>query len=137
MKEAACFQGQAVGLATASSLVSAGQRLTLTARLLDLSKLTGHPAVSRDARAEPATGARSQTEASAIVLRHNETPHFLSGLLAAPLALKARLARFFLRKPGELCGAALIHVLVPSPYQFSRNQSLRNRQSEILQLRSS
>ena len=60
--------------------------------------------------------------------------NFLSGLLAAPLALKARLARFFVRKPGELCGAALIHVLVPSPYQFSRNQSLRNRQSEILQL---
>ena len=62
MKEAACFQGQAVGLATASSLVPAGQRLTLTAPQLDLSKLTGHPAVSSDARAEPATGAKLQIE---------------------------------------------------------------------------
>lgn len=33
--------------------------------------------------------------------------NFLSGLLAAPLALKARLARFFGRKPVELCNAPI------------------------------
>ena len=38
--------------------------------------------------------------------------NFLSGLLAAPLALKARLARFFGRKPAELCNAPVgNHVL--------------------------
>lgn len=33
--------------------------------------------------------------------------NFLSGLLAAPLAFKARLARFFGRKPVELCNAPI------------------------------
>ena len=33
--------------------------------------------------------------------------NFLSGLLAGPLALKARLARFFGRKPVELCNAPI------------------------------
>jgi|SRR5215469_6173507 len=35
--------------------------------------------------------------------------NFLSGLMASPLALKARFARFFVRKrPVELCGAPTI-----------------------------
>lgn len=33
--------------------------------------------------------------------------NFLSGFLAAPLALKARLARLFARKPVEPCGAPI------------------------------
>ena len=33
--------------------------------------------------------------------------NFLSGLLAAPLALKARLARFFGRKPVEPCSVPM------------------------------
>ena len=33
--------------------------------------------------------------------------NFLSGLLAAPLAVKARVAQFFVRKPVESCGIAI------------------------------
>ena len=60
---------------------------------------------------------------------------FLSGLTAAPLAMKARLARFFARKPVQPCGAPIFGGSVfGGPYQFSRNQSLRIRQGEILKL---
>ena len=44
--------------------------------------------------------------------------NFLSGLMAAPLALKARLAQFFVRKPVEGCGFALFGgPKVPEYYQ--------------------
>lgn len=38
--------------------------------------------------------------------------NFFSGLLAAPLALKARLAQFFGRKPVELCSAPIWNRMV-------------------------
>jgi len=55
--------------------------------------------------------------------------NFLSGLLAAPLALKARIARFFARKPVELCGAPIFGgFVIGGSYQLSRNQSLATLQ---------
>jgi len=44
--------------------------------------------------------------------------NFLSGLMAAPVALKARLAQFFVRKPVESCGIAVFGLpKVPEYYQ--------------------
>ena len=37
--------------------------------------------------------------------------NFPSGLMAAPLALKARIAQFFVRKPVEPCGAPIFGEL--------------------------
>ena len=51
--------------------------------------------------------------------------NFLSGLMAAPLALKARLAQFFVRKPVALCGAPMFGTFMlrailrdPHPGEF-------------------
>jgi hypothetical protein len=53
--------------------------------------------------------------------------NFLSGLLAAPLALKARIAQFFVRKPVEPCGAPILGGPVqPASHQW--------HQREIIQL---
>ena len=55
--------------------------------------------------------------------------NFLSGLLAAPLALKARLARFFGRRPPvELCGAGFFG---PGRYE---HYMLTPRQEQLVQL---
>ena len=62
--------------------------------------------------------------------------NFLSGLLAAPLALKARLARFFERKPVALCNAPLGRVVMceqpdtaraPAVWDLMRGQSIPTR----------
>jgi hypothetical protein len=53
--------------------------------------------------------------------------NFLSGLFAAPLALKARFAQFFVRKPVESCGIAIFSGLgpkVPGYYQPFPNLQL-------------
>ena len=43
---------------------------------------------------------------------------FISGLLAAPLAFKARIAQFFVRKLVESCGFAIFGVpKIPESYQ--------------------
>lgn len=62
--------------------------------------------------------------------------NFLSGLMAAPVAVKARLARFFVpARCVEHCGAAIFPApMLPSPYQRIRNQSLRTRQGVVLRL---
>ena len=53
--------------------------------------------------------------------------NFLSGLMAAPLALKARLVRFFARKPTgtkdavpatELCGAPIFESVTPKVAEY-------------------
>jgi hypothetical protein len=60
--------------------------------------------------------------------------NFLSGLMAAPLAVKARLARFFVpTRCVERCGAPILQGFVLNTYQLgshqpSRNQSLTARQ---------
>ena len=68
---------------------------------------------------------------------------FISGLLAAPLAVKARLARLFvLKRPVALCGAPILGSFVhdcQSQSQLARtmlthNQSLTARQREVVQL---
>jgi len=56
---------------------------------------------------------------------------FISGLLAAPLALKARLAKFFVRTPCvERCGAPILG----GPVQPARYWSPTARRREIVQL---
>ena len=61
--------------------------------------------------------------------------NFLSGLMAAPLALKARFARFFVCKPAEPCGAPIFEGLVPNDsYELARNQSISPRQRQVVQL---
>src|SRR5215472_11478246 len=60
--------------------------------------------------------------------------NFLSGLLAAPLAVKARLARLFVRKPAEPCGAPILPGFVLNTYQPSCILSLTARQREIVHL---
>ena len=70
--------------------------------------------------------------------------NFLSALLAAPLALKVRYARFYVRKrPVELCGAAVFGALALAPcrralndYQTARNRSLTPRQREVIEANS-
>ena len=76
---------------------------------------------------------------------------FISGLMAAPLAVKARIARFFVRKPAgtksavpttELCGAPILGGFVhdcQSQSQLARTmlthkQSLTARQREVIQM---
>ena len=51
---------------------------------------------------------------------------FLSGLLAAPLALKARFLAFFARKPVELCGAAIFDGLLPRISDHYRRTTPKN-----------
>jgi hypothetical protein len=51
--------------------------------------------------------------------------NFLSGLMAAPLTLKARLAQLFVRKPIESCGIAIFGVpKVPEYCQRASNLQL-------------
>ena len=62
---------------------------------------------------------------------------FLSGLLAAPLAVNARVTRFFAGKrlPVELCGAPIWRGFrQPGTYELSCNRSLWIRKGEILKL---
>jgi len=49
--------------------------------------------------------------------------NFLSVLFAAPLALKARLARLFARKPVEPCGAPILDLVGPEPYNDHQRSS--------------
>lgn len=68
--------------------------------------------------------------------------NFLSGVLASPLALKARFLALFRKRPVELCGAPILGRFVhdcQSQSQLARtmlthNQSLTARQREIVQL---
>ena len=67
--------------------------------------------------------------------------NFLSGLMAAPLAVKARVARFFGRKPPtELCGAPILGSFAHdcqsqlARTMLTHKQSLTARQREVVQL---
>ena len=56
--------------------------------------------------------------------------NFLSSLLGAPLALKARWAQFFVRKPVELCGAPILNAPVHPP----RTRAIIANQARIMEL---
>jgi hypothetical protein len=75
--------------------------------------------------------------------------NFLSGLLAAALALKARILALFQKRPVELCGAPIFLGAAEQPEQpqpkpaqswrgvplsAARNQTLTSRQREVVQL---
>jgi len=56
--------------------------------------------------------------------------NFLSGLMAAPLAVKARVARFFVRTPVEPCSATIVEVPVDPP----RPRALIAYEQRVIQL---
>lgn len=67
--------------------------------------------------------------------------NFLSGLMAAPLALKARIVQLFARKPVEPCGALILggpEKPQPKPARSwrsaARNQPGTPRQREVIEL---
>jgi hypothetical protein len=61
--------------------------------------------------------------------------NFLSGLMAAPLALKARFLTLFHNRPVEPCGAPILEWYAQQPvHNQPRNQSLTRRQREVIQL---
>ena len=50
--------------------------------------------------------------------------NFLSGLLASPLALKARFLALFQKRPVELCGTPILEWSAAQPVQATRTPSL-------------
>ena len=64
-----------------------------------------------------------------------ERRNFLSGLMAAPLALKARFLALFQKRPVQPCGAPIWRGFrLPCIYELSCNRSLWIRKGEILKL---
>ena len=60
--------------------------------------------------------------------------NFISGVLASPLALKARFLALFQKRPVELCGATVLEWSAAQAVQPARGQSLTPRQREVVQL---
>ena len=61
--------------------------------------------------------------------------NFLSGLLASPLALKARFLALFQKRPVELCGAPILEWSAAQPVQATRQSlALTPRQREVVHL---